>query len=1125
MNGTALPGFRLRRLEVYNWGTFDQQVRVFTLAGANGLLTGDIGSGKSTLVDAVTTLLLPAHKIAYNKAAGGETRERSLRSYVLGFHKAERNEETGASRQVGLRKPGSYSVLLGVFGNDDLGEQVSLAQVFWMRDGSAGQPDRLFAIADRPLSITEDFTGFGTEMTALRKQLRGRGARIHDGFPDYGKDFRRRLGIESDQAMDLFHQTVSMKAVGDLNDFVRTHMLEPFEAARAIDEMVAHFDDLTRAHDAVVKARTQLTELAPLLADADEHDKLMDRITAIGDQRSALRFWAAQHNAQALRARITDLTAKEQDLRLRIADLKAAETRLRNRAEALRRERSGHGGDRIAELERLLAEEGARRSARRSKADRFQQLLDRAGLPQVATAAQFAARREELTESRAKADAALADAQNRLTDVEIQRREADARAAELNAELLSLRARRTNIPRQSLAIRERLCADLELSAADLPFAGELIQVRAEESAWEGAAERVLRGFALSLLVSGGDYTAVSDWIDSHHLGTRVVYYRVGTPSRTAATAAAAAAVDPEAGRRLWTKLGIADGPFAGWLDTELTHRAGQLCVDSMAEFRRAERAVTRSGQIKDRGGRHEKNDTSRIDDRSTYVLGWSNERKIEALLGQAGTIQKRLGSLAEQVTAVGRDVQAATDRLGVLSRLDEFTDYAELDWQLSVNLIADLSGEKTRLESANRELARIDAELQTVEGNLADNESDRERLVGERANATQGLTEAGRLLTDADAVLAETGYRAAAAHFTDLDEAAGRRMSGPNADFDRISDSLRQRLTEDRERASRQQTTIANRITAVMTAFRNKYPLDAAEVDNSVESTGEYRAMHRRLVADDLPRFEAEFKTYLNENTIRDIAGFQSQLIKQDKLIRERIEVINGSLTGIDYNPGRFIRLEAHASPNVEIRDFRSALRACTEDALSGDTGEAYSENKFLQVKALIERFRGRAGQAEADKAWAKRVTDVRNWSVFSASERWRETDEEHENYTGSGGKSGGQKEKLAYTILASSLAYQFRLDTADTAQRTFRFVVIDEAFGRGSDESTRYALGLFARLGLQLLIVTPLQKIHVIEPHVSAVGYVDNPTGADSRLHTLTITEFRAQRAAHMRAAGPADA
>jgi uncharacterized protein YPO0396 len=47
-------------------------------------------------------------------------------------------------------------------------------------------------------------------------------------------------------------------------------------------------------------------------------------------------------------------------------------------------------------------------------------------------------------------------------------------------------------------------------------------------------------------------------------------------------------------------------------------------------------------------------------------------------------------------------------------------------------------------------------------------------------------------------------------------------------------------------------------------------------------------------------------------------------------------------------------------------------------------------------------------------------------------------------------------------------------------------------------------------------VIVTPLQKINVIEPYVSAVGFVDNPTERYSRLQTLTIEEYRARRIAH---------
>ncbi len=60
----ALTGFRLQRLEVYNWGTFDKRVWSLQPDGRNCLLTGDIGSGKSTLVDAITTLLVPANRIA-----------------------------------------------------------------------------------------------------------------------------------------------------------------------------------------------------------------------------------------------------------------------------------------------------------------------------------------------------------------------------------------------------------------------------------------------------------------------------------------------------------------------------------------------------------------------------------------------------------------------------------------------------------------------------------------------------------------------------------------------------------------------------------------------------------------------------------------------------------------------------------------------------------------------------------------------------------------------------------------------------------------------------------------------------------------------------------------------------
>src|SRR5690606_8616767 len=100
-----------------------------------------------------------------------------------------------------------------------------------------------------------------------------------------------------------------------------------------------------------------------------------------------------------------------------------------------------------------------------------------------------------------------------------------------------------------------------------------------------------------------------------------------------------------------------------------------------------------------------------------------------------------------------------------------------------------------------------------------------------------------------------------------------------------------------------------------------------------------------------------------------------------------------------------------------------------------------------------------------------------------------------------------------AYTVLAASLAYQYRLDGSAASRKQFRFVVIDEAFGRGSEESSRFGMELFTSLGLQLLVVTPLEKIEVIAPYVAAVGFVDNPAGNYSRLQNLSIEEYHEGR------------
>ncbi|MGB3602638.1 ATP-binding protein [Gordonia sp. (in: high G+C Gram-positive bacteria)] len=1116
---SARSGFRLQRFQVLNWGTFDQRVWTLTLDGENGLLTGDIGSGKSTLVDALTTLLLPAHRVAYNKAAGGESRERDLRSYVLGYYKSERNEVTGASRPVALRGMSNYSVILGVFANEGYDETVTLAQVFSMRHDS-GQPERFFTVTDRALDIATDFADFGSDLRALRKRLKDSDTRIHEHFPEYGRDYRRSLAIRSEQAMELFHQTVSMKAVGNLNDFVRDHMLEPFDSSGWVDTMVGHFEDLTAAHDAVVLARSQLEQLGPLLADDDKYRRHTAMAAELKERRGALRSYFAQQKYNLLAA---DLENHNRDLvaartALETVDRDLADLRIALRELELRQ--AGLGGTDIAALEQQITEAQRQREERAVAHERYSRLIDDAGLAPVQDRGQFDHRRTEVSDAVTALDADTVEVENSINEVRYSRRELDGEGRRVASEIASLRGRTSNIPDRNLRIRELICTGVGIDHDELPFVGELIGVRDDESRWEGAAERVLRGFGLSLLVSTDRYDEVSAWIDANHLGGRVVYFKVSdhVSSKGVAT--------PPAGA-LAHKIDIKEGPFERWLERRLFERARHLCAETLEEFRAAEFAVTESGQVRSGGGRHEKDDSQRVDDRRNYVLGWSNEQKITALFTAGQRVQDHLNRVDAEVTELEERRRILMSRRNALTSLDAYPSFDAIDWASSAARIAELTQRKSDLARSSSELAEVTDAIAATREQLSAADATRDGLRDKVSRLEMMRDQGEKSRAAAQAVTTEPEFADAEPHFeaiaTSVAEyratvAEGSAEPLTVAECGELEVSMTERLTDSSEQHSSRAGTFETRVVARMSDFNRSHPVLTTEFDADIASADEYRELHRRLAEDDLPRFESEFKNYLNTNAIRDIAIFAAKLNKEVHLISSKIDTINESLAGIEYNPGRYIRLDVNPTAAQDIREFRADLRRCSDGSLEADaegeeTTESYAEDKFLLVKALVERFRGREGFTDVDRKWTELVTDVRNWVTFAASERYLDTDAEYENYTDSDGKSGGQKEKLAYTILAASLAYQFDLKWGATCSRDFRFVVIDEAFGRGSDDSARYALSLFARLGLQLLIVTPLTKIYTIEPFVSAVGYVENRGGSYSQLQCLTIEEYRARR------------
>jgi uncharacterized protein YPO0396 len=417
-------------------------------------------------------------------------------------------------------------VILGVFHNAGYDQTVTLAQVFWIKDAQ-GQPARFFVAAERAV----DRRGLCPLRLRHRRSCAsgcgGRAAEVFDSFPPYGAWFRRRFGIDNEQALELFHQTVSMKSVGNLTDFVRSHMLEPFDVEPAHQALIGHFDDLNRAHEAVLKAKRQVALLSPLVEDGD-------RMPRWRPDRGAARCREALRPTSPASSSACSTSASPAAEDWRAPGRAGQAPRRAARRSARRRANSSRTSPTTAATASSAwrRDSQARRCARRASARRNATPSCRGAIgdPRRADEAGFLDQRQRFA-ALAEEDARTATPGCRTTLTE---HGVSLRQGKLEHDALSGRDRQPQGPAQQhpgrqVQIRAALCGALGIDVEDMPFAGELLQVREDERDWEGAAERLLRGFGLALLVPDAHYKAVAEWVDGNHLRGRLVYFHVRPP--------------------------------------------------------------------------------------------------------------------------------------------------------------------------------------------------------------------------------------------------------------------------------------------------------------------------------------------------------------------------------------------------------------------------------------------------------------------------------------------------------------------------------------------------------------------------------------------------------------------
>lgn len=1111
-----VSGFRLDYMEVWNWGTFDKSIYRLHPQGNNSLLTGANASGKSTLIDALLTLLVPLKRQRfYNQSSGAEKKgSRSEESYFFGNYGNQQQDGSSSTTSLKLRGKNERSVLLASFCNVD----DRVVTLFQIRYYTGEELKVVFGIARKPLSIKEDFAEFdqkGVWRRHLDKELNSGNTRrmieFFDGPMAYEQKMLELFGMRSENALTLFNQIVGVKVLDDLDSFIRDNMLEKLEAEEKYQELRDNFQNLMEAKINIDKTKEQIRQLEPIDVLAKEIQSIESRIKELQHEKEVAAYWFASRTValcdEELSRCKTDLRRLDDELKalkLEKTRLDGEQTRL---SIAIERDEVGQ---QIKELEREIRDNEQKRNNRKSKLDSYNTLAQKVNLVANPGASVFDSNR---TKAKTEKDALQKQIDKELSEAK--------RLAQNALEIIEdnikqhidtisyLREHKNNISGRVAEIRDEILSHVGATSDEIPFVGELISVKDNERNWEYAIERILHNFALRLIVPEKYYQQVNEYVNNHDLRGRIVYqhYR-GIESLQEFE-------DRQiSGNSLLKKINLKEkSQYIDWLEDRLYVEFNYACVDSLADFSHiSEKAVTKEGLIKSRGGKHEKDDRPETQGRSHYVLGWDNREKIAELKKEYEVLVNQQKSKKEELKRFDAQKKELESQKEAFHDLFKFEKFDEIDWQSYAQIIQEKNEAKKRLEETNDRVKALQKQLEDVQKSLTSIDEQNEEKIRQQTRATDRNESIRELRNNNAQALALMSHvetdsfeeKHSEVLLIELNEIVVKRSS--------ILDSIEHDMNNQRGLKNKKNSECQKLISEFkfpseeITSKYRDWRSDVNSLASDVEYVKEYQIFLSRLYLENLPSFEGKFNKYLQETITHNVNAFRMFFENWDESIRKTIGQLNSYLRDIDFNshPGTYIQLEATRKLNVDTADFRKLLSEAIPNLREVESNIDGRRVHFEQhIEPLMQRLQ--------EEQWRASVMDVRGWFTYKAVEYYKEDGQKRNTYESMGQLSGGEKAQLTYTILGSAIAYQFGL-TKQGWDSSFRFIAIDEAFRAQDEDKARYLISLCKQLHLQLLVVTPSDNIHIVENDISYVHYVERK-GNTSVLYNMPISKFKEER------------
>lgn len=1079
------------------------------------MLTGANASGKSTLIDALLALLVPQQrKRFYNQSSGTEKKgNRTDITYFFGNYGQQQEGESGAT-SLKLRDKSARSVLLATFNNSD-GRVVTLFQV---RYYSGEELRTVYGMAHKHLTISQNFAAFdsnGVWRKQMEKEMNsGSSKRIVEFFNGpkaYEEKMLLVFGMRSDKALTLFNQIVGVKVLNDLDSFIRDNMLEERDAEEKYKELRENFQNLMDAKTNIEKTKEQIRQLEPIDRLAEDVLLIEKSIKELQSEKDIISYWFAVRNVKLCQEHLERCKSELRQLDDTIKANNAEKRRLDETKSSLEVAiNSDSVGQQIKDIEKEIQNLTERFEERKKNEEKYKTLIHKLELPQGVDSSTFQSNKATAQKQKVALqellDNELAERKRHLQN---EKEDIEANINSHFETIKYLREHKNNISGRVAEIRDEIIQHIGATADEIPFIGELIRLKDDERKWESAIERILHNFALRLIVPEKYYRQVNEYVNNHNLRGRIVYQRYNYD------AALREFVNRHAqDNSLLNKIEFKpNAQYIDWIEDRLYSEFNYTCVDTLEDFNHInEKAVTKEGLIKAKGGKHEKDDRPEISRREHYVLGWDNREKIAAIKKEYDNLCSQLTIKNNEIKELNNKRKETEERKETFSRLLDFEKFDDIDWQSYSIRINEKNEEKKQLESTNDRVKTLQEQLEKVKQRITDIETQNQNLSRQQGKLDKDKKDTEERCSDNTNALAsmnpvdvdEFENNHSELLLVGLADIEARHKSLQND----IDYKIKNKQTEKnkKENEGRDKIIIFKNPTEEITTKFKDWRSDVNSLPDSVELISEYQTFLKKLNEEALPSFEKRFNKYLHETVINNIYTFRQFFKDWESLINKTIDQLNSYLRDINFNvyPETYIQLESSKKRNVNINEFVQMLEKAIPNMREINSTIDGQRIHFEQhVLPLMQRLE--------DEKWRKEVMDVRARFSYKAVEHYKADDQKRNTYESMGQLSGGEKAQLTYTILGSAIAYQFGL-TKHGCDSSFRFIAIDEAFRAQDEDKARYLISLCKQLHLQLLVVTPSDNIHIVEDDISYVHYVERK-GNTSVLYNMPINQFKEER------------